>query len=257
MAIAGDFDYERGGQRYATAAHRSTDRRRGARGAGVGPHRAQRRCRAPARTSRPTGTWSRSSLRRRCGRSARRTPFPAVDGVAEDLPFADDSFDACHGHGDRAPVARRARGLREMRRVSRGPVVVLTFDGDALDRLLAGRLRTRAHRRRTSALSGHPSTSASAPRPGGRRVTSPRCRRRTTASTGSPRPITPDPSASSRRPVAAARSRRGDSWRTESKSASSSTCARDLESGAWDERYGHLRSQELFEGSLRLVVQSA
>ncbi len=30
---------------------------------------------------------------------------------------------------------------------------------------------------------------------------------------------------------------------------------RDLESGAWDERYGHLRNQEQFEGSLRIIVQ--
>ena len=30
------------------------------------------------------------------------------------------------------------RGLREMRRVARGPVVILTFDGDALDRLCPG-----------------------------------------------------------------------------------------------------------------------
>jgi hypothetical protein len=31
----------------------------------------------------------------------------------------------------------------------------------------------------------------------------------------------------------------------------------DLESGAWDERYGSRRNQEIFEGSLRLVVQGA
>jgi hypothetical protein len=29
----------------------------------------------------------------------------------------------------------------------------------------------------------------------------------------------------------------------------------DLESGAWDARYGSLRHQESFEGALRLVVQ--
>jgi len=32
------------------------------------------------------------------------------------------------------------QGLRELRRVSRGPVVILTFDGDALDDLMATRL---------------------------------------------------------------------------------------------------------------------
>jgi hypothetical protein len=29
--------------------------------------------------------------------------------------------------------------------------------------------------------------------------------------------------------------------------------SRDLDSGEWDRRYGHLRSQSTFEGSLRLV----
>lgn len=52
----------------------------------------------------------------------------AVDAVAEQLPFPDDAFDAAmttfsvHQWGD--PAA----GLREMRRVARGPVVVLTCD---------------------------------------------------------------------------------------------------------------------------------
>ncbi|MFZ4688864.1 MAG: class I SAM-dependent methyltransferase [Polymorphobacter sp.] len=51
-----------------------------------------------------------------------------VQGNAEDLPFGDRSFDAAmailtvhHWHDP-------ARGLREMRRVTRGPVVILTYD---------------------------------------------------------------------------------------------------------------------------------
>ncbi|NJP66272.1 class I SAM-dependent methyltransferase [Streptomyces spiramenti] len=52
----------------------------------------------------------------------------AVDGVAERLPFDDDSFDAAMStfsvHQWRDPAA----GLAEMRRVARGPVVVLTCD---------------------------------------------------------------------------------------------------------------------------------
>jgi hypothetical protein len=34
----------------------------------------------------------------------------------------------------------------------------------------------------------------------------------------------------------------------------SSALARDLEKGTWDVRYGHLRTQPHFEGSLRLIV---
>jgi len=33
--------------------------------------------------------------------------------------------------------------------------------------------------------------------------------------------------------------------------------ARDLESGAWDARYGHLRTQPTYEGSLRLVIRTS
>ncbi|MGX7895340.1 class I SAM-dependent methyltransferase [Tsuneonella sp. HG222] len=61
---------------------------------------------------------------------AQRPPgsAPAVQASAEHLPFPDKAFDAAmavltvHHWGD------RARGLAEMRRVARGPVVILTFD---------------------------------------------------------------------------------------------------------------------------------
>jgi SAM-dependent methyltransferase len=55
----------------------------------------------------------------------------AIDASAESLPFADRSFDAGLAvltvHHWRDPI----RGLHELRRVARGPVVVLTFDPDA------------------------------------------------------------------------------------------------------------------------------
>jgi SAM-dependent methyltransferase len=57
----------------------------------------------------------------------------ALDAVAEDLPFGDDSFDAAMATVTIHQWADTDRGLRELRRVSRGPVVILTFDGDALD----------------------------------------------------------------------------------------------------------------------------
>jgi len=59
----------------------------------------------------------------------RRQPAAAVvQGRAEALPFADGSFDAAmavltvHHWGD------KARGLAELRRATRGPVVILTYD---------------------------------------------------------------------------------------------------------------------------------
>jgi ubiquinone/menaquinone biosynthesis C-methylase UbiE len=53
----------------------------------------------------------------------------AIDAIAEDLPFADDSFDAVMAMITVHQWSDTDRGLRELRRVSRGPVVVLTFDG--------------------------------------------------------------------------------------------------------------------------------
>ncbi|MEQ9662079.1 MAG: class I SAM-dependent methyltransferase [Parasphingopyxis sp.] len=53
---------------------------------------------------------------------------PAIQGSAEHLSFDDDSFDAAMGVLTIHHWSDKARGLAEMRRVSRGPVVLLTFD---------------------------------------------------------------------------------------------------------------------------------
>jgi SAM-dependent methyltransferase len=56
----------------------------------------------------------------------------AVDATAERLPFDDDSFDATMATFTVHQWRDVDQGLREMRRVSRGPVVVLTIDAPAL-----------------------------------------------------------------------------------------------------------------------------
>ena len=53
---------------------------------------------------------------------------PVVQATAESLPFADNSFDAAMAILTVHHWADKAQGLAEMKRVSRGPVVVLTFD---------------------------------------------------------------------------------------------------------------------------------
>ncbi|QIG81164.1 class I SAM-dependent methyltransferase [Stakelama tenebrarum] len=53
---------------------------------------------------------------------------PAIQGVAEALPFPDDSFDASMAVLTLHHWTDKAAGLREMRRVTRGPVVLVTFD---------------------------------------------------------------------------------------------------------------------------------
>jgi SAM-dependent methyltransferase len=59
----------------------------------------------------------------------------AIDAVAGELPFKDNSFDAAMAVLTVHHWPDTDRGLREMRRVSRGPVVVVTFDGDLVDTL--------------------------------------------------------------------------------------------------------------------------
>ncbi len=53
---------------------------------------------------------------------------PVIQGFAEDLPFDDNSFDAAMAILTVHHWTDQEKGLKEMRRVTRGPVVVLTFD---------------------------------------------------------------------------------------------------------------------------------
>jgi SAM-dependent methyltransferase len=131
---AGDFDYEARGSGYAV--QRRTDPRIAALvqgalgdaatvvnvGAGAGSYGPEDR----------DVTAVEPSASMRGQRPAQLAP--AVDAVAGDLPFADDSFDAAMATITIHQWPDPDQGLRELRRVSRGPVVVLTFDGDALQK---------------------------------------------------------------------------------------------------------------------------
>ncbi|WP_264081222.1 class I SAM-dependent methyltransferase [Streptomyces spectabilis] len=85
-------------------------------GAGTGSYEA----------SAHTITAVEPSLAMRAQRPARLAT--AVDAVAEDLPFADGQFDAAMTLFSVHEWSDAEAGLREMRRVTRGPVVVLTCD---------------------------------------------------------------------------------------------------------------------------------
>jgi SAM-dependent methyltransferase len=56
---------------------------------------------------------------------------PALTGSADAIPFDDDAFDAAMVVLSVHHWTDRSRCLREIRRVTRGPVLVLTFDPDA------------------------------------------------------------------------------------------------------------------------------
>ena len=61
--------------------------------------------------------------------SQRRHPAAvSVQGYAENLPFEDNSFDATMAILTVHHWADKAVGMQEVRRVTRGPVVILTFD---------------------------------------------------------------------------------------------------------------------------------
>ena len=58
----------------------------------------------------------------------RTSAAKVIQGSAEDLPFDDNSFDASMAVLTVHHWADKEKGLKEMRRVTRGQVVVLTFD---------------------------------------------------------------------------------------------------------------------------------
>lgn len=59
---------------------------------------------------------------------------PAIDATAEAIPLSDKSVDASMATVTVHQWSDLTQGLREMRRVTRGPVVILAFDPDRLDR---------------------------------------------------------------------------------------------------------------------------
>jgi ubiquinone/menaquinone biosynthesis C-methylase UbiE len=65
-------------------------------------------------------------------------PAPAIHGVAENLPLDDRSVDAAMATLTVHQWRDLEQGLAELVRVTRGPIVVMTFDGDALDWLWLG-----------------------------------------------------------------------------------------------------------------------
>ncbi|MFI9048705.1 class I SAM-dependent methyltransferase [Streptomyces sp. NPDC053427] len=173
---------------------------------------------------------------------------PAVDAVAERLPFPDGSFDAAMTTFSVHQWSDAAAGLREMRRVARGPVVVLTCDPDLvrdfwLYAYAPEVLDTEARR--------YPPIAELAGALGGRTTVQPvpvplDCSDGfNEAYYGRPERLL-DPGA---RQACSAWSFVDEDTRTRY----AAELRRDLESGAWDERFGALRQQPTYEGSLVLL----
>jgi hypothetical protein len=174
---------------------------------------------------------------------------PAIDATAERLPFDDKSFDAAMAMITVHQWTDTAKGLAELRRVARGPIAILTFDGDALDRFWLAEYApalTAAERTRYPAID-HVRAQL------GGDVTV----------TAVPIPIdcvdgfTEAFYARPEQLLDAAVRRSQSAWGFISPAEAEGAVARlraDLESGEWDRRYGALRTQPEFVGSLRLIT---
>ncbi|GAA4505996.1 methyltransferase domain-containing protein [Actinoallomurus oryzae] len=247
--IAGDFDYETHGAGYAV--QRRTDPRIAAYvhaalgdartvinvGAGAGSYEPVDRRVTPVEPS--------ASMRsQRPGHLA-----TAVNATAENLPFPDDAFDAAMATVTIHQWSDTDAGLRELRRVSRGPVVILTFDGDALDLLWLAEYAPEliaAERRR------YPDIAHVRQVLGG-----------TTTITSVPIPIdcvdgfTEAYYARPERFLDPLVRKSQSAWGFVDQKAIGRAVERlrtDLADGAWDRRHGHLRQQPYFLGSLRLIT---
>lgn len=182
---------------------------------------------------------------------AQRPPHlsEAIDAIAENLPFLDNAFDAALASVTIHQWTDLQRGLSELRRVTRGPIVLVVAD---LDRLrdfwlndYAPEALEQESRRfppiaKVSALLGGEVRVQSVPIPLD-------CKDGfNEAYYGRPEMLL-DPEArlacsswSFVSPAVVGRFERqlGD----------------DLKNGEWDARWGHLRTQESYDGSLRLVI---
>lgn len=173
----------------------------------------------------------------------------AVDAVAEDLPFDDDSFDASMASVTIHQWSDLERGLAEMRRVTRGPVVLLVCDPD---RMADYWLNDYIPEVRAVESSRFPAIARIIDALGGNVTVEPvpvplDCRDGfNEAYYGRPEAFL-DPDAR----LACS------SWSLVPRSSVERferELARDLASGEWDQRHGHLRTQPFFDGPLRLIV---
>ncbi|MFK0291811.1 class I SAM-dependent methyltransferase [Streptomyces sp. NPDC090442] len=182
-------------------------------------------------------------------RAQRATGLPrAVNAVAENLPFGDGEFDAAMTLFSVHQWSDVETGLREMRRVARGPVVALTCDPESVRNFWLYAyapevIETEARRYpsidKMAASLGTAVTVRSVPIPldctDGFNE----------AYYGRPEMLL-DPAA---RQACSAWSFVDDQVRERF----TTRLRDDLDSGLWDQRFGHLRSQAFYNGSLVIV----
>ena len=247
---AGDFDYEAHGEGYTN--RRRTDPRIAAQvHAALGDARTVLNVGAGAGSYEPLDRHViaiEPSAAMRAQRPAHLVP--AIHGVAEDLPLDEQSVDAAMAMVTIHQWRDLDRGLAELSRVTRGPIVILTFDGEALDRFW---LADYAPELIAAERGRYPSMQALATGLGGASI--------------EPLLIPHDCVdgfteafyARPERMLEPAVRRAQSAWGFVADGVEAhfeAALTGELASGAWDERYGHWRKAPTFEGSLRLVVRS-
>jgi hypothetical protein len=247
--LSGDFDYDAHGPGYA-AVRRPDPRIATLIHTALGDARTVLNVGAGAGSYEPTDRHV-VAVEPSATMRAQRPPslVPALNATAEQLPFDDNSFDAAMATVTVHQWLSLERGLSELRRVTRGPVVILTFDGEALDRFWLAAYAPEliaAERRRyppipllTTAIGPH-STVAEVPVP-------------IDCVDGFTEAFYARPESFLDPRVRAAQS----AWGfipPEATERTVATLRQDLASGRWDETYASWRTRPHFNGSLRLLT---
>jgi SAM-dependent methyltransferase len=259
---AGDADYAAIGTSYS--GYRRPDRRIAARiSRALGPARTVLNVGAGAGSYEPAGRQV-TAVEPSASMRDQRPPglAPAVDATAEDLPFADGEFDAAMTTFSVHQWSDLGAGLREVRRVTRGPVVVLTCDPDLLTRFWLDEYAPEVIATEARRYPPIKTLAEGLAGPGGL-VSAALAGAVSTATVPIPLDCTDGfNEAYYGRPEAlldpAARLS-CSAWSfvgAEVHDRFARDLGRDLASGAWDRRYGQLRSQPAFDGSLVLVAST-
>jgi len=249
-AVAGDTDYESSGRGYE-------QRRRPDPQIGAVIHQALGDARSVVNVGAGAGSYEpvdryvlavEPSAAMRARRVATHA-VPAIDAVAETLPFDDAAIDAAMAILAVHQWPDPARGLAELRRVTRGPVVIMTLDVEApsdfwLAEYVPGRRAVERDRFPTvadiRAALGGSSTVTPVPIP-------------LECTDGFIEAFYGRPEALLDADVRAAQS----GWQFLADDVVATGLRRlfdDLATGAWDARHGHLRSQPTYTGPLVLIT---
>ena len=245
---AGDFDYDSFGHGYAS--FRQADPRIERRVVEqLGNARSVVNVGAGAGSYEPTDRYViaiEPSITMRAQRP-RHLP-PAIDARADALPLDDNSMDAAMSMLSVHHWPDPMKGLREMRRVTKGPIVILTFDPEEIDRLWLSEYVPEIYAADRKRLSFIPLLHSLEGKTEVHSVPIP-----IDCMDGFTEAFYARPEAFLDARVRSAQSvwRFADAAGTE---RGISRLADDLKSGAWDKRYGHLRQQPEFEGALKIIV---